>query len=106
MLLYRGPDSDEFTDEHEGWVAGVRPDGSHSDIWTDVRAGADQAFRAYLPRCECGWAGTEVPATPGGYDAAECQWRARHLSEVIAGRPARRTLPAPVCVPGSFVPER
>lgn len=105
MLLYSGPDADEFTDDHEGWVAGLSPDGTLSGIWTDVRDCADQTFCAYLPRCECGWIGMGVPATFGGYNAAECQWRARHLSEVIARRPARRALPEPDCVLGSFVPE-
>ncbi|MGH3794295.1 MAG: hypothetical protein ACRDSP_05350 [Pseudonocardiaceae bacterium] len=105
MLLYNGSDSDEFTDEHEGWVAGLLPDGSLSGIWTDVRDGADQTFSAYLPRCECGWVGMTVLATPGGYHAAERQWRAGHLAEVIARRPVRRVLPEPEYVQGSFVPE-
>lgn len=106
MLLYDGPDSDEFTDEHEGWVAGRYADGSLSDIWSDVRACPSGMFSAYLPRCECGWIGPAVPPTPGGYSAAERQWQARHLAEMVAGRPPRRSLPTPVSVRGSFVPER
>jgi hypothetical protein len=106
MLFYAGSDSDEFTDEHEGWVAGRYPDGSLSDIWTDVRACAEPNFTAYLPRCECGWMGTALTATPAGYRAAERQWRTRHLAEVVARRPVRRARPEPACVPGSFVPER
>ncbi|MGH4024573.1 MAG: hypothetical protein ACRDRV_08315 [Pseudonocardiaceae bacterium] len=106
MLLYCGSDADEFTDEHEGWVAGRFRDGSLSDIWTDVHGCADQTVTAYLPRCECGWIGTAVPATSGGYNAAERQWRSRHLPEVVATRPAPRLLPEPACVQGSFVPER
>lgn len=105
MLLYVGPDSDEFTDEHEGWVAGRSLDGSLSDIWTDVRRCTEQSFSAYLPRCECGWIGIAVPATSGGHNAAERQWR-RHLDHVITGRPERRPLPEPAWVAGSFVPER
>lgn len=107
MLLYRGTDADDFTDEHEGWVAGRFADGSLSDIWTDVRSSVEQLFHAYLPRCECGWLGTAVPPTPGGYHSAVRQWRSRHLPEIIAEhRPDRRPLPEPVCVQGSFVPER
>ena len=106
MLLYRGSDADEFTDEHEGWVAGRFRDGSLSDIWTDVRSCAEDAFTAYLPRCECGWMGTDVSATSGGYHAAERQWQSRHLPTVVAARPAPRPLPEPACVLGSFVPER
>src|ERR1700742_657670 len=98
MLLYRGSDADEFTDEHEGWVAGRFPDGSLSDIWTDVRSGSTQPFTAYLPRCECGWVGTAVPAAPGGYNCAEWQWRSRHLPEFVAARPARSPLPQPTYV--------
>lgn len=106
MLLYSGSDADEFTDEHEGWVAGRLPGGTLTGIWTDVRSRAERTFSAYLPRCECGWVGTAVPATPGGYNSAARQWRTRHLPEVVAGRPARRPLPEPACVQGSFVPER
>lgn len=107
MLLYHGADADEFTDEHEGWVAGRRADGTLSDIWTDVRDCPKGTYSAYLPCCECGWAGPAVPATPGGYRAAERQWQKRHLADVIAGkRPTRRALPEPAYVTGSFVPER
>lgn len=106
MLLYSGADADEFTDEHEGWVAGRSVDKSLSDIWTDVRSCPEGTFSAYLPCCECGWVGPAVPATPGGYRAAERQWQVRHLTEVITGRPARRLLPEPAFVIGSFVPER
>jgi len=107
MLLYSGSDADEFTDEHEGWVAGRSADGSLSDIWTDVRSRPEGSFSAYLPRCECGWAGLAVPPTEGGYQAAERQWSSRHLAEVITGaRPVSRPLPEPAYVLGSFVPER
>lgn len=106
MLLYHGPDSDEFTDEHEGWVAGRYPDGSFSGIWTDVRSSVGGVFSAYLPCCECGWTGSAVPPTASGYTAAERQWRSGHLVEVVANRPPLRPLPTPADVHGSFVPER
>lgn len=106
MLLYDGSDSDEFTDEHEGWVAGRFPDGSLSDIWTDARGFPARTFSAYLPRCECGWVGPASPVSPAGHRLAVLRWRMCHLAKVIAGRPARRALPEPVCLPGGFVPER
>lgn len=106
MLLYLGPDSDEFTDEHEGWVAGRFSDGSLSSIWTDVARYPTGTFSCYLARCECGWGGTSVPPTPGGHNTAERQWRTQHLAQVLATRPQRRTLPGPDYVPGGFVPER
>ncbi|NMH98357.1 hypothetical protein [Pseudonocardia acidicola] len=85
-MFYIGPGADEATDEHEGYVAGRRPDGSLTGIWTDVRT-AGVAVIAYVPACECGWSGDDQPVTPAGHDAAQRRWLTDHFRVVAAELP-------------------
>lgn len=73
---------------HDCYVAGRYRDGSVSDEWTDVERCAGGTFRAYLPRCTCGWAGRQHPATAAG--AAECrrEWFLGHLVATPVAEPA------------------
>ncbi len=110
MLLYIAEDADEDTDEHEGFVAGVLPDRSLTDIWTMVGAVPDERYIALVPRCECGWRGPPFSVTPAGYAACERLWRTRHLAPLLRareqdnGRPSRSWRPQ--VIEGGFVPER
>jgi len=104
--MYTGSDADETTDQHEGYVAGRRADGTLTDIWTDIEGHTLGSYTAYVPRCECGWVGTSCSPTAGGYRAAEQAWWDGHLRAFLADRPPRgaSTIP-PTVVHGGFVPE-
>lgn len=85
-LLYRGPDADEFTDEHEGYVAARDLDGQLTDIWTD--ATTLPTATAYQARCDCGWVGAAYPADAGGYHACQHSWATQHLVPYLMARRA------------------
>jgi hypothetical protein len=88
LMLYTGAGSDETTDEHEGYVAGRRTDGTATGIWTDVtRCGVD--LTGYVPACECGWAGEPHPADRAGFAAAERAWLDGHFRGVLRERLGR-----------------
>ncbi|MGH4017938.1 MAG: hypothetical protein ACRDT0_01565 [Pseudonocardiaceae bacterium] len=107
VMLYCGPDADDDSDEHEGYVAGQHPDGTLTGIWTDVLRCAGGDFTAYLPRCECGWSGPRFPVTAGGYAASQQCWRDEHLMPFLAGRDARAASHTqPAAIRGDLVPER
>lgn len=78
-MLYRGPGDDLRTDVHEGYVAGRYRDGSWTDIWTDVARCAEGTFTVFAPACECGWRGSEQPATPKGHAACRRRWVRDHF---------------------------
>jgi hypothetical protein len=64
---------------HIGYVAGRYRGGVLSDSWTDVTRCAERTFVSYLPACECGWIGTDHPATPDGHRRSRHEWADRHL---------------------------
>lgn len=106
VLMYTGPDADEATDQHEGYVAGRRADGTLTDIWTDTERPAPGVYTGYVPRCECGWIGSWYSPTARGYVAAEQAWRDGHLNAFLADRPPpRASIMPPTVVHGGFVPE-
>lgn len=83
-MLYIGEPEIPSSDDHEGFVAGRYPDGAYSGIWTDVRRCGDPTILAYAPACECGWRGTDHPATPAGYATARQAWFDDHFG-LVAG---------------------
>jgi hypothetical protein len=104
MLLYVGEDADESTDEHEGYVAVRDADGSLSSIWSDPEQGSGVAF---VPRCECGWTGPDLPLSAEGHAAARHRWYADHLQPFLRNRPRRRAVDeGPGVIVGHYVPER
>jgi hypothetical protein len=82
-MFFIGSGADEMTDEHEGYVAGRYRNGSRSDLWTDVTRCAEYTFIAYLPACECGWTGTDSPATEPGHRQCEHDWAAQHFIPTV-----------------------
>jgi hypothetical protein len=82
-MFFIGAGADEMTDEHEGYVAGRYRDGSRSDIWTDVTRCAEYTFIAYLPACECGWTGTDHPASEPGYRHCQREWVIQHFTPAV-----------------------
>lgn len=109
VLLYIADDADEDTDEHEGFVAGERPDRTLTDIWNPVGSAPDPAYSALVPRCECGWRGPPFSVTPAGYAACEQLWRSHHLAPFLKARQPNYGRPSPAWRPhiieGGFVPE-
>ncbi|MHA6797071.1 hypothetical protein ACVGVM_26690 [Pseudonocardia bannensis] len=91
-MLFIGPEADEATDEHEGYVAGRYRNGALSDIWTDVARCAQGTFTAFLPACECGWRGASQHPDQRGLDKCRTAWLAEHFTRlalvrhVVAGR--------------------
>ncbi|MPZ64880.1 MAG: hypothetical protein GEU83_05010 [Pseudonocardiaceae bacterium] len=104
MLLYVGQDADESTDEHEGYVAVRGADGSLSTIWAGP---AHEAGVAFVPRCECGWTGSDFPPSTEGHAAARQRWHEDHLQPFLQTRPRGcRTADGPGVIIGCYVPER
>lgn len=105
MLLYVGQDADETTDDHEGYVAVRDGNGSLSDIWADP---AQHPGVAFVPRCECGWAGPDLPLTADGHTAARQRWHEDHLQPLLQARPRRRPAgdEGPGVIIGHYSPER
>lgn len=104
MLLYVGDDADESTDEHEGYVAVRAVDGSLSSIWADPGLGTGVAF---VPRCECGWTGPDLPLSVDGHAAARQRWYEDHLQPFLLNRPRGcATADGPGVIVGHYVPER
>ncbi|HEY2203288.1 MAG TPA: hypothetical protein VGH99_02255 [Pseudonocardia sp.] len=96
-MFFIGSGADEATDDHEGYVAGRRADGTRTDIWTDVSRGLPGDFVGYLPACECGWNGTDRPADPDGYRSCQRAWLADHFVAAVA--PGLRAGPRPSRIP-------
>lgn len=104
MLLYAGEDADESTDEHEGYIAVRGADGSLSSIWADPQRDAGIAF---VPRCECGWTGPDLPLSAEGHAHARARWYEDHLRPFLNARPrGSRTGDGPGVIVGNYVPER
>ncbi len=104
MLLYAGEDADESTDEHEGYVAVRGFDDSLSNIWVDPM---QQPGVAFVPRCECGWTGPDLPPTADGNAAARQRWHQDHLQPLLHTRlPGRTVADGPGVIIGHYVPER
>lgn len=103
MLLYVGEDADESTDEHEGYVAVRGVDGSLSSIWADP---ARQPGTAFVPRCECGWVGPDLPLSAEGHAAARQRWEEDHLQPFLRTRAPGRPAGGPEVIVGHYVPER
>lgn len=104
MLLYVGQDADETTDDHEGYVAVRDSDDSLSTIWADP---VQQPGVAFVPRCECGWVGPDLPLSADGHAVARQRWYEDHLQPLLRTRPRRR--PAgeePGVIVGRYSPER
>ena len=78
-MFFLGPGADAMTDEHEGYVAGRYRDDSLSDIWTDVTRCAELTFIGYLPRCECGWIGTDQTYSDAGFRQCQQDWATQHF---------------------------
>jgi len=88
-VLFHCAGDDGGSDVHHCVVAGVRTDGALADIWGDGLAYLDGYYVAYVPRCECGWAGPPFSPTPSGYAACEQLWRDKHLQSFLrAANPA------------------
>ena len=83
-MFFIGSGADEVTDDHEGFVAGRYRDGALSDIWTDVSRCAPGTFVSYLPACECGWYGSDLPSDPSGYRACQRAWLEEHFAAAVA----------------------
>jgi hypothetical protein len=78
-IRYTGPYAEQVED-HEGHAARKLDDGTVSMEWTEETS----TLRAVVAACSCGWrAEVEHPATEAGREAAEEQWNAEHLSELI-----------------------
>lgn len=102
-MLYIGLVEIPGSEDHEGYVAGLRADGTHTDIWTDVRELAATDLVAYLPACECGWHGGHHPTDPGGFHAAAQEWLTGHFAELDAARPAPAALGRPLDTATDFL---
>ena len=89
-MFFIGPESDELTDDHEGYVAGRYRDDYCSDIWTDVSRCAPGTFVSYLAACECGWAGPDRPYSDEGYRHCERDWVIEHFAPAVLARVRRR----------------
>ena len=89
MLLHQIGEVGEASDGHHCVVAGRRPDGALTDVWSDAPAYLDGCYVAYVPRCECGWTGPPFSTTPSGYAACEQLWWDKHLLPFVrAANPA------------------
>ncbi|NMH96193.1 hypothetical protein [Pseudonocardia acidicola] len=78
-MFFIGPWADEATDAHERHVAGGFPDGTYSDIWTDVTDRPAGTFLAYAPACECGRRGADQAATGDGHLRCRRAWVHDHF---------------------------
>lgn len=76
-------------DEHQCVVAGRKPDGGLTDIWSVLRPQLDCGYVSYVPRCECGWTGPPFTCTPRGYAACEQLWRDKHLEPFLRAQGPR-----------------
>ncbi|MET0191190.1 MAG: hypothetical protein ABW212_19475 [Pseudonocardia sediminis] len=102
-MLYIGAADIPGSDDHEGYVAGLSPDGSYTDIWTDVRHAGTPDLLAYAPACECGWHGRTHPSDPGGYRAAAQDWLTEHFAVLDPARPVLAGLGRPLCPDTDFL---
>lgn len=102
-MLYIGVADIPGSDDHEGYVAGLSPDGSYTDIWTDVRHAGTPDLLAYAPACECGWHGRTHPSDPGGYRAAAQDWLTEHFAVLDPARPVLAGLGRPLCPDTDFL---
>ncbi|MCE3551384.1 hypothetical protein LWC33_07955 [Pseudonocardia sp. RS11V-5] len=83
-MLFIGPDADEATDRHEGFVAGRYRNGALSDSWTDVTRCAHGTFTAFVPACECGWRGTPQRPDQRGLERCRDAWSTDHVASLAA----------------------
>ncbi len=67
-------------DGHEGYAARRLPDGTLAGSWTATTA----SFSAYVPKCECGWRGTDHAQTEEGYEEAMDEWDGLHAQPLLA----------------------
>ncbi len=67
-------------DGHEGYGARRLPDGTLTSSWTAATA----TFSSYVPKCECGWSGTDHAPTEEGYEDAIDEWDERHAQPLLA----------------------
>ena len=79
--IYCGPHADAIgSDDHEGYAARVRPDGTETGVWTYET----REFHGYRARCACGWHGAALhePSDAGERSALD-EWDQDHLRRLI-----------------------
>lgn len=89
-ITYHGPYADEVGyDEHEGYGARIRPDGSETATWTyETRETA-----GYRAACTCGWRGmVQHPPTDAGDELAKDEWDGDHLQPMLRSIASRHTV--------------